>query len=141
MSPFVRALVRNTLAVVAGYIVGSIVNMTLIIGGMFVIPLPQGASLDELDKAMELFTAKHFITPLLAHSLGAFVGAFIAAWLAVSHRMIMGLCVATFFLLGGGYMIWMYGGPWWFIAADLGSYIPMGLLGGGLVAKLTTKTE
>ena len=48
-------IVRNILAVLGGIIVGSIVNMGVLILGMNVIPLPEGATMDNLAEYVHLF--------------------------------------------------------------------------------------
>lgn len=69
----------------------------------------------------------------MAHALGTLAGAFLAAMIAATRRMKFAVGVGAFFLLGGVTMVVMYGGPVWFIAADLiAAYLPMGYLGGVL---------
>ncbi len=134
-----RNVVKNILAVVVGFLVGSFVNLGLINLGMFLVPLPEGtdaSTMDGLKEAMKQFTPLNFVFPFLAHALGTLAGAFLAAKLAVSHRMVFAMGIGGFFLLGGISMIVMCGGPIWFILLDLGlAYIPMGLLGGILAGE------
>ena len=127
-------VIRNILAVIAGLVIGSLVNMGLIKIGNSVIPPPPGVdvtTMEGLKAAMHLFEPKHFIFPFLAHALGTLVGAFVASSLAVTHRMKFAIGVGAFFLLGGIASCFMLPAPTWFIALDLiGAYIPMGWLGG-----------
>lgn len=129
-------ILRNILAVVAGWVVGSIVNMGLIMVGGSVVPPPEGVDvmdMESLKANMHLFEARHFILPFLAHALGTLVGAFVAAKIAVSHKMKFALGISAFFLLGGVANVFMIPGPTWFATLDiLGAYIPMGWLGGKL---------
>lgn len=129
-------VVRNVIAVVVGLVVGSVVNMALVNLGPRVVPLPEGADVstpEGLRRSMELFTPANFLFPFLAHALGTLVGAFLAAKLAASHRKKLAVGLGVFFLLGGVAAAFMFGGPVWFIAADLLlAYIPMALLGGAL---------
>ena len=124
---------RNILAVVAGFVVGSVVNMGIITAGPLVIALPDGVDMADMDKFAEnlqLFKPVNFIAPWLAHALGTLVGAFIAAKIAISRKVTCALVIGVLFLLGGISMVAMYGGPLWFAAADLaGAYLPMGYLG------------
>ena len=81
-------IARNILAVIIGFVVGSLVNMALVNVGPSVIPLPEGAdvsTMDSLRASMKLFTPVNFLFPFLAHALGTLTGAFVAAKLAVSH--------------------------------------------------------
>jgi hypothetical protein len=138
-------LTRNILAVVAGFVIGSVVNMGLINIGMQVVPLPEGSdtsTMEGLAEAMEKFTPANFVFPLLAHALGTLVGAIVAAKLAVSHQMKFALGIGVSFLLGGITMIYICGGPAWFIATDLLlAYIPMGYLGGVIAGGRTLPVE
>ena len=127
-------ILRNALAVIAGFIVGSIVNMGIVMLSGAVIPPPEGAdvtSMESLKATMHLFEPKHFIFPFLAHALGTLAGAYTAARLAVSHKIKLALAIGGFFLLGGITNVFMLKGPMWFNVLDLvAAYIPMGWLGG-----------
>lgn len=129
-------ILRNLLAVIAGLVVGSVVNMAIISVGPMVIPPPTGVDMSDMDKFAEnikLLEPANFIAPWLAHALGTLVGAFTAAKVAASHKMKLALGIGVFFLLGGIMMVSMVGGPVWFAALDLiGAYLPMGFLGGML---------
>jgi hypothetical protein len=127
-------IVRNLLAVIAGLIGGSFVNMAIVMVGPIVFPLPEGVDMNDMEKIadnIKLLKPTNFIAPWLAHAMGTLVGAFIAARLASSQKMICALVISAFFLLGGIMMVAMVGGPIWFIVLDLvGAYLPMGYLGG-----------
>jgi len=132
-------ILRNILAVIAGGLLGMIVNMSLVMMNGSVIPLPEGVdvtSSESLKASMHLFEAKHFIFPFLAHALGTLAGAWLAAKLATNHKMKFAYGIGVFFLLGGIANIWMIGGPVWFNALDIVvAYIPMAWLGGQLALK------
>ncbi len=125
---------RNVLAVIAGLLVGSAINMAIITVGPMVIPPPAGVDMSDMEKFAEnlkLLEPANLIAPWLAHALGTLVGAMIAAKLAASHKMKFALGIGVFFLLGGITMVLMFGGPVWFGVLDLaGAYVPMGYLGG-----------
>ena len=73
------------LAVIAGVIIGSIVNMALVNAGPMLIQPPEGVditSFEGLKASMHLFQPKHFLFPWLAHAMGTLVGAFLAAKIA-----------------------------------------------------------
>jgi hypothetical protein len=130
---------RNILAVLAGLIGGSVVNMGLVMIGSAVIPPPggDGTDMDALKASMHLFEAKHFISPFLAHGLGTLAGAYAAAMIAASHHMKIALGIGAFFLLGGISMVIMLPSPAWFVVVDLaGAYLPMAWLGGKLSGKV-----
>jgi hypothetical protein len=97
-------ILRNIFAVIAGVVVGSVVNMAIITVGPELIPVPDGVDLSEMEhfaENLKLLKPANFIAPWLAHALGAMVGAFIAAKVAASHKMIFALGISVFFLLGG----------------------------------------
>lgn len=130
---------RYVLAVLAGYVLGSAVNMALIMISGSVIPPPDGADLtttEGLKAAMHLFGPQHFIFPFLAHALGTFAGAWIAAMIAPSKKMVFAFVIAGLFLIGGVASVIMLPSPMWFIVVDLvGAYIPMGYLAWVLLGK------
>jgi len=132
------AVWRNLAAVLAGIVVGSVVNMAIIIAGPLLIPVPEGVDISDMEKFSEnlmLLKPINFLAPWLAHALGTLAGAFVAAKIAASRKLVWALGVSLFFLLGGIWMVTSYGGPIWFAVLDLiGAYLPAGLLGGKLAA-------
>jgi hypothetical protein len=132
-------VIRNILAVIAGLIIGILVNMGLIVIGSSVISPPPGVDtmdMESVKASMHLFEPKHFIIPFLAHALGTFVGAYMASFLAASHKMKFALLVGAFFLLGGIVASLTIPAPTWFVLLDLVvAYIPMAWLGGKLNEK------
>jgi hypothetical protein len=132
MSP----IFKNILAVIAGIVVGMIVNTGLIEISSSIIAPPAGADLttsEGIKASMHLFEPKHFIMPFLAHALGTLAGAFAAAKIATGHKLKYALGIGVFFLIGGIAAILMFHSPTWFTILDLaGAYLPMGYLGGRL---------
>lgn len=132
-------MLRNILSVPAGFILGSIVNMSLVMIGSAVIPPPAGAdvsSMESLKASMPLFEPRHFLFPFLAHALGTLAGAVVAAAVARTHTSRFALAIGVLFLIGGSINIMMIGGPVWFNAVDLlFAYLPMGYIGGRIVLK------
>lgn len=137
MRPELNPVVKNILAAISGIILGSAVNMGIIMVSGSVIPPPDGADVtttEGLKSYMHLFQPRHFIFPFLAHALGTFSGAFVAALIAATHKMKFALGIGIFFLIGGIAGTFMLPSPAWFTALDLaGAYIPMAYLGGKLV--------
>lgn len=132
-------IVWNILAVIAGIVVGSTVNMALVLLGGMLIPAPAGvdvSNMDSIKSSIHLFETKHFLFPFLGHAAGALAGGLIAALVAASSRMTMALIVGLFFLLGGITASVLIPAPTWFIAADLIlAYIPMAWIGWKLSGK------
>ena len=132
-------IIRNVLAVIVGIIAGSTLNMAIIMVSGSIVPPPQGADINTMEgltASMHLFTPINFLMPFLAHALGTLIGAFIAALIAASHKMILGLVIGACFLIGGIMNIMMLPSPIWFSIVDIvGAYIPMGYLGVKLAIK------
>ena len=130
-------ILRNILAVIAGWIVGSIVNMGFIELGHAIVGLPEGSDISNMEglkAAMENFESKHYIFPFIAHALGTLVGAYTAARIGVTNKKMLGLIVGVLFLLGGLYVAYTLPAPMWFNVIDLVfAYIPMALLAYKLV--------
>lgn len=139
-------LLRNVLAVIAGLVVGSVVNMALVTLGPSLIPPPAGVdvnSAEGLAKGIHLFEPRHFATPFLAHALGTFAGALVAWLAAATHPARLAWTIGVVFLCGGVAASFMIPAPAWFIALDLaGAYLPMAWLGIRLGGRLRhTATE
>jgi hypothetical protein len=126
-------ILRNILAVIAGFIVGSIVNGLLISISSSVIPPPEGAdtsTMEGLQAAITLFEPKHFLFPFLAHALGTLVGAFVAAKISSNYGLQLAMLVGTIFFIGGLYMVFIVPAPLWFDILDLVvAYLPMAYIG------------
>lgn len=135
MNPYIK----NTFAVIAGLLLGSIVNMGLITISGSIIPPPEGAdvtTMEGLKASIHLFQPKHFIFPFLAHALGTFVGALVAALIAANHKLKFAIVIGGFFLVGGTANVLMLPAPAWFNVLDLaGAYIPTSYLAGILIIK------
>ena len=127
-----NSIVRNILAVISGVILGSVVNMGIIMISGSIIPPPDGAdvtTMEGLKESMHLFEPKHFLFPFLAHALGTFIGALVATLIAANNKMIFALIIGVFFLIGGIANVFMLPSPTWFTVLDLaGAYIPMAWL-------------
>ena len=132
-------IIRNSLAFIAGAIVGSIVNMAIIMMSSSLIPPPEGVDVNTtegLKAAMHLFEPKHFIMPWLAHALGTFAGAWLAATIAATYKMPIALGIGFLFLAGGIAAVIMLPSTLWFTVLDLvGAYLPMAYLGGKLALR------
>lgn len=136
---FMNPILKNILAVIAGLIIGGVVNMTFVILGPKIIPPPPGFDLtteEGLKAAMPLMQPKNFIFPFLAHALGSLVGGAITAYLAANNKKWLALVVGGSFFIGGLMMVMSLPSPMWFNVLDLGlAYFPAALLGYILVNK------
>jgi hypothetical protein len=129
-------IVRNIIAVVAGLFLGGAVNMGIISISGSIIPLPEGADVttpEGLKASIHLFEPKHFLMPFLAHALGTFTGALIAALIAANRKMLFAMVIGLVTMAGGIAAVNMIPAPMWFNITDLTlAYIPMAFIGGKL---------
>ena len=135
-------MLRNVLAVIAGIVIGSLVNMVVIGISPSLIPPPAGVDVNDpesLKEGMHLFQPRHFIMPFLAHALGTLLGALAAYLIAATSKARFALVIGALFLLGGVAASFMIPAPASFIALDLvAAYLPMAWLAsqiGGLMQK------
>ena len=136
MSP----VLRNVVAVLAGFVVGSAVNMALVMLGPSLIPPPAGVDVgdpESLRRSIHLFEPRHFVMPFLAHALGTLAGALVAWLLAATRKFALAMTIGVLFLLGGVTASFMIPAPAWFVALDLVvAYLPMAWLGSRIGANL-----
>ncbi|TAH39923.1 MAG: hypothetical protein EYC69_12515 [Bacteroidetes bacterium] len=134
MSP----ILKNSLAVITGIVVGSVVNMGIITISESIIPPPEGADLKTLEgmkASIHLLGPKHFIFPFLAHAGGTFVGAWLAALIAATYKMRFAMAIGFVFLIGGIMASIMIPAPTWFKVFDIVfAYIPIAWLAGRFVS-------
>lgn len=129
MSP----ILKNILAVLAGLLVGNVVNMGLIMLGPVFVANPEGVDVNDFESIaahIQDYKPIHFLFPFLAHALGTLAGAWVATRVAGQGRLIPALIVGVFFLVGGITMATLLPAPLWFILSDLGlAYLPMTFIG------------
>ena len=132
-------LFRNMIAVILGLVVGSGVNMLIIILGPELIPPPSGfdnSSMASYAASAHLLEPRHFVTPFFAHAIGTLAGSLTAFIVAASYKHIICYAVAGAFFLGGIVASVMIPAPWWFVVLDLiAAYIPMAALAVVIVGK------
>jgi len=119
-------ILKNILAVIAGIVIGSAINMGFIVAGGEILPLPTGIN----PMNAELWELKYFLFPFLAHAIGTLSGTFITAKLSASYHKALAYLIGAFFLAGGIAMVYILPAPSWFINIDLiFAYIPMAWIG------------
>ncbi len=135
-------ILRNILAIISGVITGGLVNSVIIMVSESIIPPPNGidATTEEgLKAGMHLFEPIHFIFPFLAHAIGTFVGAYIAARIS-TKKILFAMVIGLFFLIGGIWMVILLPSPIWFTVVDLaGAYLPVAYFAGRIARG--SKTE
>ena len=131
-------IIKNILAVILGWIGGSVVNMALVQIGHALLPIVglDPNDYEALAEIMPTLSYEYFIFPFLAHAIGTLVGAAIAYKIAASHKMKFAWGIGGLFLLGGISVNLMIPGPTWFTILDIGlAYLPMAWIGAKLVSK------
>lgn len=134
-----KVVLKNLLAVVAGLLVGGVVNMLIVKLGHTLVPLPtpDPAAAASAAAGASPLEARHLLFPFLAHALGTLAGALAAFLLAGSRPQVFAYLIGVAFLVGGITAATMIPAPGWFIAADLVlAYLPMGWLATRLGARL-----
>ena len=125
-------IVRNILAVILGFIIGSVVNMLVLAAGHAIMPPPagfDGSSLEGVASTIHLLTPIDFIVPFLAHALGPFAGVLCAMFIAASSRKTIAIVMGVLFLVGGIVANVMIPAPMWYRIVDIVfAYLPMALL-------------
>lgn len=134
-----NSIAKNSIAIIGGLVLASLVNMGLVTLGSELVPPPSGidtSTMEALVAAMPSFESKHFIFPFLAHAIGTLAGAMFATKVAATHKLKMAMVIGVAFLAGGTLMAFSLPAPFWFNALDLiGAYLPMAYLGYKLVEK------
>lgn len=124
---------RNTIVLLLAIFLGSVVNMTIIVVGSYLIHPPEGVdvtNVESIAQNMHLYKVIHFVPPLLAHAVGTLIGAFVAAKFVVSHHFPFAIFIGVFFLFGGLTMAFQLPAPLWFNVIDLVcAYLPMAWFG------------
>ena len=137
-----KPIIKNILAVIAGWLGGSFINMGLIQTGHKLIPI-EGIDPNDMSALVAIMPTlefEYFIFPFLAHALGTLVGASIAGLIAATHKMKFSLGIGFLFLIGGIIVNYMLPGPKWFVAMDIViAYIPMAWIGGKIAEKISSK--
>lgn len=125
-------IIRNILAVLAGLVLGSLVNGGLIGLSGHIIPPPEGVDIRTeagLKAGISLFEPKHFIFPFLAHALGTFTGALTTVLVAANRKISLAMLIGFLFFIGGAMMVYKLPAPMWFNITDLVlAYFPMAFL-------------
>lgn len=109
-------MLRNIGAVVAGLVVGSIINMALVQVNVAIFPLPEGVEMSDsaaMKAAIAAMPAQAWILVFVAHIGQAFTGGWIAARLGASRPMLLALIVGGLSLAGGVANLLMLSAPAW----------------------------
>lgn len=126
------SILRVIAALVAGVVVGGLVNMGLILAGSSIIPAPPGVDVSNAESmaaSAHLFEPKHFLFPFLAHAIGTLAGATVGHLIAGDYRNVVAWIIGALYFAGGIAAARMIPAPTWFVIADLVlAYFPMAFL-------------
>ncbi len=145
-------ILKNILAVILGIVIGSLVNMLIIIVSYGFVTYPEGVvpmgmgdffdpvamqtTFDSIKANIDKFGFSHYIMPFLAHALGTMAGAFIAAKVAATKKMVFAYVIGAWFLLGGIVNALDLGMGFVAMGIDiLLAYIPFAYLGGKIATR------
>lgn len=109
-------MLRNIAAVIAGLVVGMIVNMALIQLNTVFFPLPEGVDMmdtAQMKEAIKSMPPTGWILVIAAHLGQAFVGGWVAARLGASRVMMLAMIVGALSLAGGIANAVMLASPTW----------------------------
>lgn len=136
-------MLRNTIAVLAGIIIGMLTIASIEYLGQDLFPNPVSLVLDEdmypYDKAYEMIPIPSMLMVLLGYLLGSFVAGFTSAF--IGQRKSLALIAGFILLLGGLVYVLLKPHPLWFIIISLALFIPFALFGGFVAEKLFFKKK
>lgn len=134
---------RYLLSLFVGLVLGSMVNMGVLLLGFQINPMPEGLdvmNVEAYNKMAHLLKFHHYMTPFFAHAIGTFVGAYLAAKITLDRKMVLAILIGILFMLGGILEVQSRVTPMWFTILDIGiAYIPMAYLGRVLAGEKTVK--
>lgn len=128
-----KSCLRLLAAIIAGLLLGSLVNGGILALGSWLLPPPPGVNLQDmagLQAALPTLPPLQLLPPWLAHAGGTLAGSWLASRLLPPGRWAGALAVGLLFAAGGAMMAWQLPAPPWFELADLVlAYLPMAWLG------------
>ena len=129
---------RNIAAVLAGLVVGMIVNMAFVMLNSYVLfPMPEGTTFEDpalFGAYIETLPTAAFLVVLVAHLGQSFVGGWVAARLSSSHAMALAMIIGVLSLAGGIANMVQIPGPTW-LMIELPLYLVVAWLAGRIELK------
>ena len=130
-----KPLLRSVLAVLLGWVVGSVAMMALhLLSGAIYGPAPRMSDSAAFQEYIGNLPPSAFLFVLAAHAAGNLAGAWVAAKVAGRAPLVHGLVVGGVFLICGIVNLLQIPHPAWFGPADLAAYLPAAYLGARLAA-------
>ena len=110
-------MIRNIVAVIAGLVVGMLVNMALVLLNVYVFfPMPPGTDMadpEQFNAYIATLPTVAFFVVLAAHLGQSFVGGWTAARIGSSRPMMLAMIVGVGTLAGGIINMMTVKGPTW----------------------------
>jgi len=138
-------MIRKILAVLLGWIAGSVFNMALVTVSEAMYPLPEGLDPNDFEAFRAHVAANGMPTGallivLVAHAGGSLVSGFVCGLIAKRSWYVAGIILGILWTCGGVAMLMMLPAPTWFAVADVLLYVPAALLGVKLGAELSGRS-
>ncbi len=134
-------MLRNVISVIAGFLLGAVVIGVLETISHRLFPPPAGLDLhnpETLARLMSQVPLGAKVSIVISWAAGSFVGGFVAAKIATSHRVQMALTVGIILLCAGGYTVLTIPHPLWMTALALLLPLPMAFFGSRLATPAQT---
>jgi hypothetical protein len=126
-------MIRNIVAVIAGLVVGMLVNMALVLLNVYVFfPMPPGTDMadpEQFNAYIATLPTAAFFLVLAAHLGQSFVGGWAAARIGSSRPMMLAMIVGVGTLAGGIINMMTVKGPTW-MYIELPLYLVVAWLAG-----------
>ena len=136
-------MLRNIIAVLVGLVVGSTVNMALImLNAEMLFPMPPGTDMADpvqMNAYVATLPTAAFFVVMLAHLGQSFVGGWVAARIGASRPMVLAMIIGVLSLAGGVMSMMSIRGPAWF-AIELPLYLVVAWLAGRIERKRRAAT-
>lgn len=107
---------RNIVAVIVGWIGGSLFNIALVFLNMAIYPVPETfdwADTESVETYFSSLPVMAFIIVLIAHLGQSFIGGYVAARISTNHVMLVAMIVGVITLIGGIVNAMMMPMPTW----------------------------
>ena len=139
--PTLMRMIRNVLAVVAGFVVASVVMLACEFANSFFFPFPKGMDTNDLE-AVRAFAASMPLSALVLVAigwvLGAFAGGFVTTRIAATASPAPAQVLGLLLTAGGVFNAWMIMNPTWFFWLGLPAFLLFAMLGHGAAAHAKT---
>ena len=125
-------MMRNMLAVIAGFVVAAAVMMGFEFANSLLFPFPPGMDTNDLE-AVRAFAATMPLSALIlvaaGWTIGSFAGGFATAWIAPAASPNLALVTGMLLTAGGVFNAWMIQNPAWFFWGGLPTFLLFAILG------------